>query len=85
MQAHLPTLLEEVEAPAYLPDLVAAKAGQEHGSAGVDALRVAGDVERLHVVLDEAQGLSGLPEESVGAYGALHEFVVRVRLGGAEG
>uniref|UniRef100_UPI0034DE241D nucleotidyltransferase domain-containing protein n=1 Tax=Streptomyces flavofungini TaxID=68200 RepID=UPI0034DE241D len=44
--ADLPTLLGEVpEAPAYLPDLIAAKSAAEHGSAEVDRVRVAADVE----------------------------------------
>ncbi len=82
VQAHLPTLVEEIgEAPAYLPELVAAKAEQEHGPAGVDHARVAGDVERLHRVLDEAQAASVLPDAPA-AYDALHDFVVRVRLAG---
>ncbi|MEW2403812.1 nucleotidyltransferase domain-containing protein [Streptomyces sp. NPDC046862] len=84
LQAHLPTLVKEVEAPAYLPDLVAAKAEQEHGAADVDPARVESDVERLHGALDEAQALSVLPEAPA-AYDALHDFVVRVRLTGAEG
>ncbi|MFF6782171.1 DNA polymerase beta superfamily protein [Streptomyces sp. NPDC012510] len=84
--AHLPSLQQQIaEAPAYLPDLVSAKADQEHGKADVDQQRVAEDVERLHRVLDEEQALSTLPE-SPSAYDALHDFVVRVRLsGGREG
>lgn len=82
VQAHLPTLAGEIgEAPAYLPELVAAKAEREHGPAGVDHARVAGDVERLHRVLEEAQAASGLPDAPV-AHDALHDFVVRVRLAG---
>ncbi|GLW46262.1 nucleotidyltransferase [Streptomyces sp. NBRC 14336] len=80
VQAHLPTLLGEVpEAPAYLPDLIAAKAEREHGDAGVDHARVAADVERLHGVLDEAQAASALPDAPTG-YDALHDLVVRIRL-----
>lgn len=82
VQAHLPTLLPEIdEAPAYLPDLVAAKAAREHGKAEVDQERVAEDVERLQGVLDKEQALSMLPENP-SAYDALHDFVVRVRLDG---
>ncbi|WP_149823367.1 nucleotidyltransferase domain-containing protein [Streptomyces tailanensis] len=85
VQAHLPTLLPEIaEAPAYLPDLIAAKAAREHGAADVDQERVAEDVERLQGVLDEGQALSVLPENP-SAYDALHDFVVRVRLDGAKG
>ncbi|KOV78817.1 nucleotidyltransferase [Streptomyces sp. NRRL WC-3618] len=82
VQAHLPTLVEGIgEAPVYLPELIAAKAEREHGPAGVDHARVAGDVERLHRVLDDAQGVSVLPDAPV-AHDALHDFVVRVRLAG---
>ncbi|MEI5099776.1 nucleotidyltransferase domain-containing protein [Streptomyces sp. PmtG] len=80
--AHLPTLVDEVgEAPAYLPDLVAAKREAEHGGAEVDRGRVAADVERLHAALDEARAESALPGVHT-AYDALHDLVVRVRLKG---
>ncbi|MFF0222532.1 DNA polymerase beta superfamily protein [Streptomyces sp. NPDC004629] len=83
VQAHLPTLVGESDgaAPAYLSDLIAAKAQREHGVADVDDARVAADVERLHAVLDEAQTASALPDAPT-AYDALHDFVVRVRLDG---
>ncbi|MEV1084814.1 nucleotidyltransferase domain-containing protein [Streptomyces sp. NPDC050211] len=83
VQAHLPTLLGEIaEAPAYVPELIAAKAEQEHGAADVALhARVQGDIERLHGVLDEAQAVSGLADAPAG-YDALHDFVVRVRLEG---
>ena len=79
VQAHLPTLLGELDAPAYLPDLMAAKAEREHASADVGLARVQADVERLHVLLEEAQSASELPDAPT-AYDALHDFVVRVRL-----
>ncbi|MEU2622464.1 nucleotidyltransferase domain-containing protein [Streptomyces sp. NPDC007157] len=82
VQAHLPTLLGEVPtAPGYLPELIAAKAAHEHGGADVEHARVAADVERLHGLLDEAQNSSALPDMP-GAYDALHDLVVRVRLEG---
>ncbi|GAA3912096.1 nucleotidyltransferase domain-containing protein [Streptomyces lacrimifluminis] len=82
VQAHLPTLVGEIgEAPAYLPELVAAKAEREHGPADIDHARVEADVERLHRVLDEAQAVSGLPDAPA-AHDALHDLVVRVRLTG---
>ncbi|MFF3348764.1 DNA polymerase beta superfamily protein [Streptomyces sp. NPDC002779] len=80
VQAHLPTLLGEVsEAPGYLPELIAAKAEREHGPAEVDHARVAADVERLHLLLDEAQAASALPEAAT-VHDALHDLVVRIRL-----
>ncbi|MFV8183126.1 DNA polymerase beta superfamily protein [Streptomyces sp. AF1B] len=79
VQAHLPTLLGEMEAPAYLADLIAAKAEQEHGEADVDHARVQADVERLHVVLDEAQTASALPDAPA-VHDAMHDLVVRIRL-----
>ncbi|MGW7660895.1 nucleotidyltransferase domain-containing protein [Streptomyces sp. NPDC054756] len=81
VEPHLPTLLEAVDAPAYLPELIAAKAEREHGDAGVDHARVAADVQRLHAVLDEAQAASALPD-TPSVHDALHAFVVRVRLEG---
>ncbi|MFF9508986.1 DNA polymerase beta superfamily protein [Streptomyces sp. NPDC014724] len=80
--AHLPTLLGEVAAPAYLPELIDAKAEAEHGRTGrADAALVSRDVEKLHGVLDEAQAGSGL-HEAAGAFDALHDLVVRARLRG---
>ncbi|MFD6314516.1 nucleotidyltransferase domain-containing protein [Streptomyces nigra] len=81
IEAHLPTLLEAVDAPAYLPELITAKAEREHGDAGVEHARVAADVERLHAVLDEAQTDSALPD-APSVHDALHAFVVRIRLEG---
>ncbi|MFZ4185193.1 nucleotidyltransferase domain-containing protein [Streptomyces sp. R02] len=82
VQAHLPALAGEVgEAPACLPELIAAKAEREHGVAGVDRKRVRDDVERLHGVLDAAQVASGLPD-APGGLDALHDLLVRVRLKG---
>jgi predicted nucleotidyltransferase len=81
VRAHLPTLLDLVDAPAYVPELIAAKADQEHGTASVDHARVEADVERLHAVLDEAQAASALPD-APSAHDALHDLVVRVRLQG---
>ena len=83
VQAHLPTLLGEAgtAAPAYLPELIAAKAEREHGEADVDHACVRGDVERLHGALDEAQAASALPDVPA-ARDALHDLVVRIRLEG---
>ncbi|WP_199551267.1 DNA polymerase beta superfamily protein [Streptomyces sp. N35] len=80
--ADLPTLIALVNAPGYLPELIEAKASAEHGAADVDRVRVAADLEALHVVLDVAQEGAALPAEpDPSAYDALHDFVVRARLG----
>ncbi|MFH8774659.1 DNA polymerase beta superfamily protein [Streptomyces sp. NPDC017958] len=81
VQAHLPTLLELVDAPGYLTELIAAKAEREHRTADIEHVRVEADVERLHAVLDAAQAASALPD-APSAYDALHDFVVRVRRAG---
>ncbi|WP_030744926.1 nucleotidyltransferase domain-containing protein [Streptomyces sp. NRRL S-31] len=81
VQAHLPTLLEQLGGPGYLPELIAAKREREHGGADVDRARVAADVERLHTALDEAQAGSVLPDAG-SAHDALHDLVVRLRLEG---
>jgi predicted nucleotidyltransferase len=81
VQADLRALLGEAGAPAYLPDLIAAKAEREHGAADVDHARVRDDVEGLHALLDAAQEASALPD-APSAHDALHDFVVRVRLEG---
>ncbi|MBV2356592.1 nucleotidyltransferase domain-containing protein [Streptomyces sp. J2-1] len=80
VQPHLPTLLDRLTAPAYLPELIAAKAGREHGRAVIDPRRAEADVERLHTVLDAAQAASPLPDTPT-ARDALHDFVVRIRRG----
>ncbi|HZX37674.1 MAG TPA: nucleotidyltransferase domain-containing protein [Streptomyces sp.] len=80
VQAHLPTLLGEVDAPGHLPQLIEAKADAEHGPAsGVDRGRMRAEAEALYGVLEEARLNSRLPDEPV-AYHALRDFVVRVRL-----
>ncbi|KOV70096.1 DNA polymerase beta superfamily protein [Streptomyces sp. MMG1121] len=79
VQAHLPTLLDQVDAPGYLPELIAAKREREHGKTDIAHARVEADVEHLHAVLDEAQATSSLPD-APSTYDALHDFVIRVRL-----
>lgn len=79
--AHLPTLLGEVTAPAYLPSLIEARTEAEHGGAHtVDGAVAARDVVAPHTVLDEAQAGSSLPDAASG-FDALHDLVVRARLG----
>lgn len=81
VRAHMPSLLDDVEAPAYLPELIEAKAEAEHGRAqGLDGGLVARDVEALHGVLEEAREASALPG-TAGGFDALNELVVRVRSG----
>ncbi|MFI6286179.1 DNA polymerase beta superfamily protein [Streptomyces sp. NPDC051018] len=83
VQAHLPTLLDETDAaPAYLSELIAAKADAEHGPAtGVDPERVRADVEALYAVLEQARQESRLPAGPT-ARDALEDLVVRIRLEG---
>jgi predicted nucleotidyltransferase len=81
VQAHLPTLADQLEAPGYLSELMAAKAEREHGPAEIDHASVEADVERLHTALDEAQAGSALPDAPT-AQDALHDLVVRLRLKG---
>ncbi|MCQ0022149.1 nucleotidyltransferase domain-containing protein [Streptomyces somaliensis DSM 40738] len=81
--AHLPTLCGTVgEAPAYLGELIAAKAEAEHGpAAGTDPERLRADVEALHRALDDARAASPLPDAATGARDALHDLLVRARTG----
>ncbi|ETK32694.1 nucleotidyltransferase domain-containing protein [Microbispora sp. ATCC PTA-5024] len=69
--------------PPYLPDLVAAKREAEHGALpdaapGRDLLDR--DLDRLAAGLEEARDASRLPE-TASARDALHDLVVRIRLG----
>jgi predicted nucleotidyltransferase len=83
VEAHLPTLLEHVAAPAYVRDLIHDKAVAEHGLAmDLDPRRVRADVDALQAALDEAQRDSRLPAEPT-AYDALHDLVVRTRVAAA--
>ncbi|GHA78738.1 DNA polymerase beta superfamily protein [Streptomyces termitum] len=85
IQAHLPTLAAALpEAPARIPDLIAAKAAAEHGAAAVRPEEVRDEVEALHGLLDAARDGSKLPDEP-GARDALHDLVVRARLELLEG
>lgn len=72
------------EAPGRLAGLIEAKAHAEHGTAeglaGADA--TAEEIAALHGVLDEAQTASALPDQP-SARDALHDLVVRARLGDA--
>lgn len=80
VQAHLPTLMAEVSAPGYLPELIEAKAEAEHGAAtGLAPTRLQSDVDALHEVLAEARDRTRLPDSPAG-YEALHDLVVRTRL-----
>jgi predicted nucleotidyltransferase len=80
VQAHLPTLLGEVAAPGYLPELIAAKADVEHAEVrGPGPESLGADVRALHAVLDAAQRDSALPAAPTG-FDALHDLVVRARL-----
>ncbi|MFC3499710.1 DNA polymerase beta superfamily protein [Micromonospora krabiensis] len=68
---------------AYVPDLIAAKREGEHAPlpAGT-AERLATDVPRLRAELEAARDDSALPEQAdPAAVDALHDLVVRTRLG----
>nr|MDT0659153.1 nucleotidyltransferase domain-containing protein [Micromonospora sp. DSM 115978] len=68
---------------AYLPDLIAAKREAEHAALPADAARyLATDVPRLRAELEVARDTSALPDRAdPAAVEALHELVVRTRLG----
>lgn len=85
VQPHLPTLTGELAAPAYIPELIAAKEAAEHGPAGavVDPSRLRTDIEALHGRLDAAQAATALPD-APGGRDALHDLIVRVRLEGPQ-
>ncbi|MEW9533197.1 nucleotidyltransferase domain-containing protein [Microbispora sp. NPDC049125] len=73
------------EGPPYLPDLVAAKRDAEHGGLPDGAPRkeeLAGDLDRLTADLERARDASHLPD-APSAHTALHDLVVRARLGDA--
>ncbi|MFJ8674506.1 DNA polymerase beta superfamily protein [Streptomyces sp. NPDC093589] len=80
LQPHLPTLVGELTAPAYVPELIAAKEAAEHGPAAevVDTARLRADVEALHARLDAAQEATSLPDAPAGR-DALHDLIVRAR------
>ena len=82
--AHLPTLIELEDAPDYLPDLIAAKAGAEHvtlDQIGEPARpsRFDGDIAALRSRLDEAQRDTRLPTEPA-CEPAINDLVIRTRL-----
>ncbi|QKW40755.1 nucleotidyltransferase domain-containing protein [Actinomadura sp. NAK00032] len=71
------------DGPAYLPELVEAKRAAEHGALPADApapSRLRDDVAALTARLEDERGATGLPEVPANRR-ALHELVVRARLG----
>ncbi|MFI5695766.1 DNA polymerase beta superfamily protein [Kribbella sp. NPDC051586] len=79
VQADLRELLDG--APAYLPELMAAKAEAEHAPVdGLSGERLSEDVSRLQAALDEAEAVSLLPDRPTAEPG-LHDLLVRARLG----
>ena len=76
--------LRELDAPAYVPDLIAAKRAAEHGPFPPDARAALDhDVARLRTDLEAARDASRLRDQpDPDAVGALHDLVVRVRLTG---
>jgi predicted nucleotidyltransferase len=80
VQADLRSLLELPEAPAYLPELMAAKAEAEHGALeGPSRELLAEDVAGLQTKLDEAEVVAELPDRPTAEAG-LHDLLLRVRL-----
>ncbi|MFF0344428.1 DNA polymerase beta superfamily protein [Kribbella sp. NPDC004875] len=79
VQADLRELLDG--APAYLPDLMAAKAEAEHAPLeGPSGEQLSEDVSRLQAALDEAEATSVLPDRPTAEPG-LHDLLVHARLG----
>ncbi len=68
------------EMPAYLPELMAAKAEAEHAPlVGPSQEQLEADVKRLHSVLDEAGEVTKLPERP-SAEAGLHHLLISARL-----
>lgn len=85
VNAHLPTLLEKLDGPDYLPALIEAKILGEHRAlAGVTERpapeRLEADLAHWREQLRLARETSDLPEQPP-AFEAVHEFVVTTRLG----
>ncbi len=72
---------------AYVPELIAAKREAEHGPLpGGAAARLAVDVPALRAELEAARDSSHLPQQaSAHTVAALHDLIVRTRLGGRLG
>jgi predicted nucleotidyltransferase len=83
--ANLPELLEELNGPDHLPELIEAKSLGEHRSLDElsvrpDAGRLERDVAHWHTVLALAREESALPEHP-GVEDGLNDLVLRLRLG----
>ncbi|WP_377270900.1 DNA polymerase beta superfamily protein [Peterkaempfera sp. SMS 1(5)a] len=89
VQSHLPSLLDETaSAPAFLRELVAAKALAEHGlrselPGAPDRDRLRRSMQTMQAELEASQQAGALPERQ-GGHRELNELVVRARLGSAE-
>ncbi|WP_306839557.1 nucleotidyltransferase domain-containing protein [Catenuloplanes nepalensis] len=83
LDTHLPTLAGLVpEAPAYLTELIAAKtAGEHRAAAGLAPPGVTDDLALLEAALEEARAATRLPQRPA-AEDAVHDLLVRLRLGG---
>lgn len=82
--AHLPTLIEYEPVPAYLPELIAAKANAEQ--LRLDQLdapprpeQLAADIAALRARLDAAQRDTHLPAEPT-AEAAINGLIIRARV-----
>ena len=85
VNAHLPTLLEKLDGPDYLPSLIEAKVlGEHRGLAGLPDRpapeRLEADLAHWHEQLAKAREASDLPVDPP-AFEAVHDFVVATRLG----
>lgn len=78
--ADLPALLDLVPGtPAYLPDLIAAKASAEHSTVDVPVGRLQRAVDDLRWSLDEGEAATTLPDQP-SVYPALNDLLIRLRL-----
>lgn len=86
VEANLGLLLDEEPRFSYVADLISEKRlnGERSNAPELDLAQVEADVASLHEMLEMAGLESRLPSEPTG-HAALHNFVVRVRLGSVAG
>lgn len=83
VQAHLPTLLDSLNGPRYVSELVELKLEDEHAAADTlspTSLQLTADVDRLRQQLDDASDASRLPEQPTAESAAgLNDLLIRLR------